>query len=181
VWLEHLLAKRGDLILLSHDTLGARYGFGEIKAVTKSGANIVSVTLDTAIDLPAGPGDLFSMGDLFGGVDITNFAQPGIFQPGFFADVRFPRDLFADVKTAAVAIRDSTGHAVTFPIQDLNGSKVLTFETPIPDTGLIVPGCIAAVGARGMATRRCLVFDVKRNDLETATVTLVDEAPEIHA
>lgn len=157
IWIEHLMARRGDLVLLSHDSLGTRYAFSRIKAVTTSAGNIVSVTLDEAIELPSGPGDLFSLANLF-----------------------TAGDLFQNFTSAAVAIRHSTGQAITYAVNDPAGGAVLTFVTPFADPGTIVPGCFAAIGALGLATRRCLVFDVQRTDLETATVTLVDEAPQLY-
>lgn len=180
IWIEHLMARRGDLVLLAHDTLATRYAFARITVVTKSGGNIVSVTVDQAIDIPAGPGDLFSLGDLYAGGTVVSAFQADAFDSEGFGDAVDLFDLFADTKLTAVAIRHSTGAAITYPIGDPAGGNVLTFDTPLPDPGTILPGCIAAVGARGLATRRCIVFDVARNDLETATITLVDEAPRLH-
>jgi hypothetical protein len=181
IWIEHLMARRGDLVLLSHDTLGTRYAFSRVKAVTTSAGNIVSVTLDDAIEIPAGPGDLFSMGDLFalgGGVPVIAF-QEAAFEPLAFAK-GLRNNLFQDETAAAVSIRHSTGQAITYPVADPAGGAVLTFDTPVPNPGTILPGCVASIGARGLTTRRCIVFDVQRSDLETATVTLVDEAPQLH-
>ena len=181
IFIEHLMARRGDLVLLAHDTLGARYGFGRIAGVTAAAGLITAVTLNTPISIPPGPGDLFQMGDLFQGGALVPLFQDDAFDQDVFGDVWTGRDLFAPTGAAAVAIRHSTGNAITYPIADLTGSNVLTFETPIPDAGTIVPGCVAVIGARGMATRRCLVFDVTRNDLDTATITLIDEAPQLHS
>lgn len=160
IWIEHLMARRGDLVLLSHDTLGKRYGFARVLSVTKSGANITGVVLDQGIEIPAGAADLFSVSSLFS-IGVTN-------------------DLFQNYTAVSASIRHSTGSAITYPVSNPAGGATLAFETPFADPGTILPGCVVAVGARGMAARRCLVFDVTRNDLETATVTLVDEAPEIY-
>jgi hypothetical protein len=157
IWIEHLMARRGDLVLLSHDSLGTRYAFARIASVDTQNNNVVAIRLDQEVTLPAGFKDLFSIGDLLSS-----------------------GDLFATGAAAAVAIRASTGATVTRPVAALDGTNVITFDDQFPDDGTVVPGCIVAVGARGVTTRRCIVFDVRRNDLETATVTLVDEAPRLH-
>jgi hypothetical protein len=180
IWIEHLMARRGDLVLLSHDSLGTRYAFARIVEVTRSGPNIVSVRLDQAIEIPAGPGDLFSMGDLFGGGGPTPWVQTNMVQSNFVGAGQLGADLFRNMTSAAVAIRHSTGQSITYPVADPAGGFVLTFDAPFADPGTILPGCVVAVGARGLATRRCLVFDVQRTDLETATVTLIDEAPQLY-
>lgn len=194
------MARRGDLVLLSHDTLGTRYAFSRIRSISTSGGAITSITLDDAVEIPAGPGDLFSLPDLFfagptgpgfeddafdqlafgGQEDFLPAFQEDAFDENVFGDGYSLGDLFALRSDCAVAIRRSNGTSITCPVTDPAGGAVLTFTPPIPNSSLIVPGCVVAVGARGMESRRCIVFDVQRTDLETATVTLVDEAPQLH-
>ena len=199
IFIDHLMCRRGDLVMLAHDTLGTRYGFARIMSVTKSGATITSVTLDSDFQLSDGPGDLFSYDDLFGRGQLTEQFQDDMFQDdafgglgvasGFqddafdqdvFGEGWSPRNLFEGSTLTGVAIRHSTGQSITYPVQDPLGGNVITFDPAIADPGTILPGCVLVLGARGMVTRRCIVFDVARNDLETATITLVDEAPRIH-
>lgn len=180
IWIEHLMARRGDLVLLAHDTLGVRYAFARVQSVTASGGNLISITLDSEINIPPGLGDLFSMGDLFGGGLTVRAFQANAFQANAFGFGQTGRDLFEDNTLTAVAIRHSTGQSITYPVSNPNGTSTVVFDPAIPNPGTILPGCVVSIGARGMATRRCILFDVTRNDLETATVTLIDEAPQLH-
>jgi hypothetical protein len=157
-WLDHIMARRGDLVLLSYDTLDRRYGFARVAAVNASGGNITSLVLDSDVEIAGGPLDLYSVPDLYG-----------------------VADLYADSYASAVAIRKSDRKVITLDITETAATSVVTFSSPLPDPGTIVPGCVVAIGQRGITTRRCIVFDIQRQDLETAVVTLVDEAPRLHA
>jgi hypothetical protein len=157
-WIEHIMARRGDLVLLSHDTLDRRYGFARVQRVNTSGGNVTALALDSSVDITGGPLDLFSEADIFALADI-----------------------FAETLASAVAIRKSDREVITLDIDETSETATVTFSTPLADDGTILPGCVVAIGQRGVTTRRCIVFDIQRIDLETATVTLVDEAPQLHA
>jgi hypothetical protein len=82
---------------------------------------------------------------------------------------------------AGVTIQLDTGGTLTKEITSVTDSQTLTFSTPFADPGTIEIGKIVAVGAFVSTSRRCKVFEIERlGDLE-ARVTLLDEAPEIHA
>jgi hypothetical protein len=82
---------------------------------------------------------------------------------------------------AGVTIQLDTGGTLTKEIAAVTDSQTLTFSTPFADPGTVAIGKIVAVGTFVSTSRRCKVFDIERmGDLE-ARVTLLDEAPEIHA
>lgn len=90
-------------------------------------------------------------------------------------------EVTSPVSNAGVTVQLSTSGTVTRQISPVAGSKVITFLTPFADPGTIEPGKLVAVGAFTTTMRRCKVFDIERLPDLQARVTLVDEAPEIHA
>ncbi len=158
-FIENLVSGRGDLVEFSHPALGTRFGFSKLRSVVSAGGFISALQLDDTVEIVAGPGDLFSMGNLFAA-----------------------GDLFADNAASAVAIRLNDKTSITLNITQTAGVwSTLTLATPIADEGKMGPGAIVAVGRRGLTTRRCVIFDIRRRDFRRARVTLVDEAKELHA
>jgi hypothetical protein len=82
---------------------------------------------------------------------------------------------------AGVTIQLDTGGTLTKQIAAVTESQKLTFTTPFTDPETIVAGKIVAVGAFVSTSRRCKVFNIERLPNLEARVTLLDEAPEIHA
>lgn len=82
---------------------------------------------------------------------------------------------------AGVTIQLDTGGTLTKEITAVTDSQTLTFSTPFADPGTIVAGKIVGVGTFVSIGRRCKVFDIQRLGNLEARVTLLDEAPEIHA
>ncbi len=56
----------------------------------------------------------------------------------------------------------------------------LTLATPIPATD-VYEGALVSIGAKGQEVLRLIVFSVEPREDFTATLTLVDEAPELWA
>jgi hypothetical protein len=82
---------------------------------------------------------------------------------------------------AGVTIQLDTGSTLTKQIASVTNSQTILFTTAFADPGTIVAGKIVAVGAFVSTARRCKVFNIERLPNLEARVTLLDEAPEIHA
>jgi hypothetical protein len=82
---------------------------------------------------------------------------------------------------AGATIQLDTGGTLTKQITAVTESQTLTFSTPFADPGTIVEGKIVGVGSFVSIGRRCKVFDIQRLGNLEARITLLDEAPEIHA
>lgn len=82
---------------------------------------------------------------------------------------------------AGVTIQLESGGSLTKEIAAMTNSQDLTFSTPFADPGTIEIGKVVAIGTFVSTVRRCKVFDIERMGNLEARVTLLDEAPEIHA
>jgi hypothetical protein len=82
---------------------------------------------------------------------------------------------------AIIQFADNT--TVTRQIAPITDSKVITLSTPMADPGddLIEPGKAVVVGEFSRVVKRCKVFLIERLSDMQARLTLLDEAPEIHA
>lgn len=157
-WIENLISRRGDLVELSADILGTRFGYSKVIEVSRGAGVITAIKLEDEIDIVNGPGDLFSLGNLF-----------------------LAGDLFADNAASAVSIRLDNGTATTANIAEGVGVwSSLTFQPAIVDSARIAPGCVVAIGQRGLTTRKCIIFEIRRKADERAQVTLIDLAPQLH-
>jgi len=153
----HLLA-RGSLVGLTDDTLDLAQAYGIIRQMTSSAGNYVAITLDTIIPFEAGQDDLRTVGDAAALTDILNLAQP-----------------------MGVAIRLDSGAALVKPVVEVTASNTVTFAVPFADDGSLHPGQIVACGVAGREFRRCRVIAIAPEGIDSATVTLIDECPEIFA
>lgn len=157
---EALVCQRGDLVGVQHDILSAQAGFARIKSVTASGGNITGLALEGSVPV-----------DQESGV----FSSPHMFPV---------QHLFKLGSRTGAAIRLKGGNGVI--IKEItaaqNGeSDTVSFVTPFPDPGLsqLDVDCLCAVGPLGSEFRRLLVYSIMPKDDITATVTFVDEAPEL--
>lgn len=80
------------------------------------------------------------------------------------------------------AIRYRNGVIVLKPILASGDSDTLMFTTPfaIPAGAVLGKGCLVSVGVLDQEVRRCRISNIRYKDEFTATVSLVDEAPEIY-
>lgn len=71
---------------------------------------------------------------------------------------------------------------VTKQIIETSDTATLTFATPfaIPADDVLRKGCVVAVGVRSDEITRCRISNIIYKDEFTATVALVDEAPQIY-
>lgn len=165
---EYLRCQRGSLIAVQHDTLQKHTGAARILSVQKSGSNITGITLDE-------------------NVSVVN--NPSILTTASFKDIPIVQDAGL---TTSVAIRNTDGTITVHLLSNATGdASVLTFVTPVADattTGSpfdpatiskIAEDCLVIIGISGKQYKRLVVTDIAPDVDLTATITAVDEAPQI--
>ncbi len=151
---EAIVCRRGSLVGVQHDMLSQHAATGRIVAVEFSGSDVSAITLDMAVPVLNEP-DL-SGEDL---VNVENLALAGA--------------------NSGVALRRAGGSVTTHEIDGATGTRArLAFASPISATGL-ADGALAIVGRLGREMRRLIVFSIEPREDLTASLTLVDEAPEL--
>lgn len=155
---EALVARRGDMVLVQHDMLTSRSGSGRVSDVAINGAgNVTSITLDCEVDLVNEP-DMLTVQNLL--------AVP---------------DMLALGLTSAAVVRGASGPSNAMPLTNASGSaSVLTLATPVA-LSAVPDGALVAVGPTRQELLRLIIFSVEATEDYTATLTLVDEAPEVWA
>jgi len=80
------------------------------------------------------------------------------------------------------ALRYMSGEIALKQILASGDSDTLMFATPfaIPANDVLRKGCLVTVGVLNEEARRCRVSNIRYKDEFTATISLVDEAPEIY-
>lgn len=157
--MAHLVSARGALVGVSNDMIGSIYDSARIVSVlTDGGGDITGFTLDSTVSIVAAPLDLFAVDDVFALADI-----------------------FADSATSGVALQLDDGTTLTLEIAEVADTDTLTLTTPLTDPGTLVPGLLAAVGRLDREVLRCRIFSIERVQDLMARLTLVDEAPQLHA
>lgn len=158
--LDALVCQRGDLVGVQHDILADRAGFVRISSVQTSGGMVMGLTFEGTAPVDTELG-LFSAAHLF--------TAPRIFNLG---------------SRTGCAIRLLNGNGVL--LKEITGLiddeiTTVTFVTPFPDPGTsqLDADCLCAIGPLGSEYRRLLVYGISPKDDLTATLTFVDEAPEL--
>jgi hypothetical protein len=161
--IQTLNCRRGSLVALEHDVLSVNHGGAYIKRkITKEG-NIIALELDSKIPTANEP-------------DMHNVV-----------DMHAIKDMHKVGMRAGIAIRRSDGtissHAISNSIGEDN---IVYLETPVADDDIFVSGedspdeaCLVMSGLLGQEYLRLYVSDIQRGDGLNATLTLVDEAPEL--
>lgn len=150
---EHVLCRRGDLVAVQHDMISEWCGAARITAIeTDSSGDITALALDTPVDIP---------GTYFMDESPDLSAEPNLAALGLEGGVAIRR-------LGSVSV-----HRV-----DGGDPYRLEFSPAISPDGIEVDGLIVA-GTIGHEVLRLLVFSVApRQNLE-ASITCVDEAPEL--
>jgi hypothetical protein len=152
---EVLVCRRGDLVVVQHDTLDRFAGFSRILEVEIDGGTVTSITLDGSVS----PIDSF-------------FAN----SPPFFTE---PSNFFSNA--VGVGVRQKDGSLRVFQADLSDDGFTLT---PNPELTNIDPEifeveCLVTTGRLLRESRRMLVFEIRPRTNLTADVTLVDEAPQL--
>lgn len=150
---ESIVCERGDLIGLVHETLDETVGYGRI----------TDIILDGSGDIEA--------------IRLDNTA-PEFGEPGFDAitDMGLVQDMGMIGATAGIRIRRSDGTGLTAVVTP--SGNLLTLNTPQSAANVEV-GNLVAYGRVGSEVLRLIVFDIRPKEDFMASITAVDEAPEL--
>lgn len=155
---EAIVARRGDLVAVQHDLLSQYAGAARITDWTLNGSGqVTSITLDSAVAV----------------VNETNMLA--------VTNLLAVPDMLALGQRSGAVIRGADGPSPVRLLSNATGeAATLTFATPIPAAD-VYEGALVAIGSSGREVLRLIVFAVEPREDFTATLTLVDEAPEIWA
>ena len=160
--MESLVCQRGDLVGVQHDTLSGQAGFGLVKTVEFGGGLVTGLVMDGTIPIVQSTG---------------LFVATNIYHKNFF-------DFGSDT---GVAIRQKNGGTILIKQISTSSSDVetettqITFTTPFTDPGssYLAEGCLCTTGLLGSEYKRLLVHTIVPSEDMTASITFVDEAPEL--
>lgn len=155
---EALVCRRGSLVGLVHDSLDRVSGSGRVVEVRQNGGgDITHVRLDQAVPV----------------------AQEGTVDT--VANMATVADVSLLGRSTGIVLRRSAGGPQVFGLSVSTGqSDLLALADPADPAG-IVPGILAAVGPLHREVRRMIVAEMTPREDLVFGLSLVDEAPEIHA
>lgn len=154
---EAIVCRKGSLVAVVHDTIGA----------FSTAARVANVWLDddgalAALDLDT---------------EVPVYTRPGF---DLIADMGAVDDMGLIGARSAVMIRRSTGEITLHEVTGDGITDQLTLVTPA-DTEGVDPDTLVIVGQRDRHHLRALVKDMTPKEDFRMAITLVDEAPELHA
>jgi hypothetical protein len=160
---ESLVCQRGSLVGVQHDVIEKQAGYAYIDEVIyddpETKENIVGLVLDNAIPIIEG---------------IANFND--------IVDVNDVLDVNSLEGSTGIAIRCTDQSTLLKTLGGITATtNTITFDEPFPDPGNIEPGLLLVSGPLGSEYKRMIVFAVDPGEDLTATLTLLDEAPELYA
>ncbi len=156
---DAIVAERGDLVGVQHDIITRRAGSSRILSVSNDGSgNITALTLDGTVPVMTTAG-------------IASFASLGTVA-----------SVGALGENTGIAIRRKQGAGIL--VKQITAATegdnlVVTFGAPFADPGNLESGCLVSVGPLGAHYRRLIVYGVAPAPDLQATVTCVDEAPQL--
>jgi hypothetical protein len=153
---EMLVCRRGDLVVVQHDTLDQFAGFTRILRVTVDGGEVTSFDVDGTV-LPI---DTFFLDD----------------SPAFFIT---PTEFFS--QDVGVCVRQKDGTLRIFPASVSEDGFTLTPEPPLTgiDADVFERECLVTTGRLLREARRMIVYEIKPAANLQAAMTFVDEAPQL--
>jgi hypothetical protein len=161
---EAIVCRRGSLVALQHDVLSSRAGDAHIKTKTLTGPNISGFVLDSVIPI------------------INELNMHAV------TDMHLVDDMHLVGITTGIAIRRLDGTISTHSLSNVTGeTATVTLTTPFTDTAEILGydntsdeyGCLIVSGELDTEYRRLLVATISPGKDLRASLTLVDEAPDL--
>ena len=154
---EAIVCRKGSLVAVQHDTIGGNSASARIATVwVDEAGDVVALELDTEV--------------------------PVVTRPGFpdIAAMSAVPDMSLIGARSAALIRRTTGEITLHPITgDDAGTATIEFDTPIDPDG-VAPDGLVVVGTRDRHHLRAIVKDMTPKEDFVMSLTLVDEAPELH-
>ena len=153
---DALVCRRGSLVGVQHDMLTRHAGSGRVVDFTLDGAGLVTgIVLDAEVPVTSEP----FMDEV--------------------ADLSAVEDLSLLGVSSGVALRRTTGTVTVHAPTNASGmTSSLTFSPGLTAAG-IGTGLMVTVGHLGREYRRLIVFAIEPRPNYQASLTLVDEAPEL--
>lgn len=154
---EAIVCRRGDLVGVAHDSLSAQTGAARVIGTEESLGSVTAILLDD--DVP-----VETVADVHA-----------------VTDWHAVRDVHALGRKTGVAIRRAGGSVTVHEVANASGdTDRLVLAAPISGAG-IAGGVLATVGPLGQEFARMIVFGIRPKQNLEASLTLVDEAPELWA
>ena len=158
---KYLTCQRGDLVGVSNDMLIKQSGWARIKSITRNGSDeITAIGLDSTLELP----DSVPFWDVTDFWSVSDFWAQGAKAYGYVQAY--------DGSVNSIGAVTGTGAGPLF-------SNALAPDTAIVNASIEV-GNLIVVGPSEEVFKRMIVLDIKPGKDLTATLTLVDEAPDLH-
>ena len=158
--IESIVCQRGDLVGVQHDILMRHAGAARVKAVTVEAGQVTALSFD-------GSAPVFTTPSIYAVADI--FAVTDVFELGRKTGV-------------AIRLKNGGGTLIAEIAANENGERTAAqVVTPFADPGdaELGEGCLCAFGPLGSEYKRMLVFAMRPRADGVATITFVDEAPQL--
>jgi hypothetical protein len=156
---ESIVCRRGSLVGLQHDVIDKRAGSALIRSVLTADGLVTGLRLDSAIPVTT-EANLNDVADLSAVPDVTALG----------------------IRTGC-AIRLNTGTGTVIVKEIANGTgdtDQVAFAAPFAIPDGLEPDCLVVSGRLGTEYRRMIVKDIAPDENLRASITMVDEAPQIH-
>ncbi|PTV94012.1 hypothetical protein C8J27_11063 [Rhodobacter aestuarii] len=153
---EAIVCRRGSLVAVQHDQIERHGATARVATVWLNTEGLVA-----ALDLEA---------------DVPLISRPSW---AAIADLSTVGDVSLIGALSAALVRRADGSSTIHPLIGDGDSDKIVFATPANPDG-IKEGTLVSVGLHGRETLRCKVLDIEPRDDLQATLTLVDEANEVH-
>ncbi len=155
--IESIVCRRGSLVGFQHESLSDNTMSARVTQLITSGGNVTGLVLDA--DLPLlNESDMHAVADMHSVLDMHNIGV-----------------------TSAVRVRLTTGLTGALLLSGASSvTNTITFTTPQPVAGYHI-GALVLIGPVANEMERFLVYSIEPKENLTATLTLVDEAPELFA
>lgn len=167
---EWVVCRRGSMVAVQNDILTHHSASARIKTVNTSAGNVVSIVLNTEVDV-LNSADMTSVTDMLAVTDMLSLMKMGV----------TIRRTDGTVSTHALSNVDGTTATLTFAAPFADD----TWASPSPFDGGTIhevdPGCIVAIGPLDQEYIRLIVTDISPGQDLAARLTMVDEAPELWA
>lgn len=158
---ESVISRNGDVVAIAHDVIEEHSRAARIvpDTFTEIAGLMTGMSLDAKVPVYDNT-PIYDVADLF--------AHPDLFHLG---------------EVTGIAIQLAHGGVLVKQLAGGTGAEVdiVTFETPFAQPPDLKDDRPVAVGRLGHEKGRYIIRDIGRGRDFTATLTLVDEAPEIHA
>jgi len=178
---ESLVCQRGSLVGVSTDEMIEQAAWGRIIDIARDGdGNIVRIVTDATVDILSSA-YIYDVADFYGIPDFyVQGVKTGLAIRAGDGPVFGVGEVFAVTEitwTDGLLWSNGSGWA---RVAD-GEADLFELATPLDDSDVISVGDLAVFGPIEEVYRRMIVTEIKPGADLTATLTLVDEAPELHA